>query len=1144
VRFVHLHNHSVYSLLDGVAKREEYIEAAKQFDPQACCVTEHGNMFAMPSFIWACEKAKIKPIAGMEAYIAVGGQDKKSYHKGPDGKLERFSWHLTMWAMNKIGYHNLMKLSTLGFRDGYYRMQGRIDHALMAEHGEGIAIGTGCIQGEFARAIIDGDGARAIELISIYKEYFGEDNVFIELMKHGITEEDVIREFVLNTPELKNVPIILTNDVHYMTEEDYWRQDLLLAVRTGKNIWADKSNRMMYEHNEFWMKTVDELLEKGDIPEEWLTNTAYIADRVEDYEVERVPGKYMPQYPKVPTGLTAQDLLRKICEDNWDITFNHIATKDQDVYRERLEKELRVINELGFADYFLTFWDFVKWAGENNIPVGPGRGSCSGSLVVYLLNITVVDPIEYKLSFERFLNKSRVTLPDIDIDVGGEVRGKCLKYLEELFKGAMVAHIGTFNTYGAKLAIKEVARGYELGFTYANEMTKRVPEEPGTTIQSMRDKGNSVLTDMEKREVTFLEEVTENRRLVQGREPLTKVRWVEYAEAITGTPKSLGKHAAAVVITNEDLDKFVSMAKTSSKDPTEVTQVDMHDIEDLGFVKLDLLGLRTIDVIYAAMGIIAEQYGGLPTGAPWRMPLDDKKTFDLIKSGETKHIFQLSSPGFRHMAKQLDTDTFELLVALNALHRTGAIESGASANYIERRHDSTKIKYIHPELEEIFKDTYGIMLYQEQIMEAAKVIAGYTDDEADNLRRIIGKKVKADMDAEGEIFLKRAVARGKNGVLAKQVFEDIKPSAAYNWNLSHAVGYSLITYATAYLKAHYPLAYMVAELNSYEGKSDEQLRAYKEIKRLIKTLDQGELLPPAINTAQAHTTFEADSVTIGLRAIKGVGEAACNAIIEEREDRGDFLDFLDFSRRISAKLCNKTVKVALLKAGCFRGLPRGRSKPITLFSILREELIQQSGKPDKVTQPVLDRIINYSKKDKYRTGGLAWEDMGEAFSKYEDEPEYIPEILLRFEVDMLGVNCGKEDDRLSLYDDRAEEIIRVKDMDIIDMHEIEEQNLAMAVGIMGIVDKTTEFVSAKGNPCMRINIGDSMDTLEIVIFGKTKDRYAGKFRTGEPYLLIGTIGEFKGSKTFSTWDRFEAWDLTDGTELAGKPLIDKKESYD
>ncbi|HWO41780.1 MAG TPA: DNA polymerase III subunit alpha [Candidatus Eisenbacteria bacterium] len=890
-RFVHLHCHTEYSLLDGANKVEKLFERIRALKQPAVAMTDHGNMFGAIEFYREAIKHGIKPIIGCEIYVAPGNRfERKGIDKGP----KEYNHHLILLAMNQEGYRNLCKLVSLGYMEGFY-YKPRIDKELLKELNGGLIALSACLQGEVAQALSAGQFDKAKAAAESYAAIFG-DRYYIEVQDNKLSEQERVNRLLIELARDLSLPVVATNDCHYGERSDYAAHDVLLCVQTGKTI-ADE-NRLKMETDELFLKSAEEMQQGFAYCPEAVERTLEIADRC---NVEIEFGKYHFPAFTPPKETSLDDYLDELARAGLAERLEGVTDAEvRRTYEERLNYELDVIKRMQFPGYFLVVADFINYAKNNGIPVGPGRGSSAGSLVAYALRITDLDPIRHVLLFERFLNPERRSMPDIDVDFCIRGRAKVIQYVKEKYGSDRVAQIATFGTLKAKAAIKDVGRA--LGFTFAetDAIAKLIP--------APKQGFDYPLTESIKMEPRL-------RELIES-DPRIKTLF-DHALRLEGLTRHASTHAAGVVLSNlplvDHLPLFVD------KDGGIVTQFDMGSVEKIGLVKFDFLGLKTLTLIHDCLKLI-EVTRGVKLDLE-RLPLDDKKTYRLLCAGNTTGVFQLESTGIREMTVKIRPNCFEDLVAILALYRPGPLDSGMAEEYIKRKHGQVAIKYLHPLLEPILKDTYGVIVYQEQVMQIAQVLAGYTMGDADILRRAMGKKDPEEMAAQRQRFVEGAKRKKIDGDKAGEIFDQMETFARYGFNKSHSAAYALVSFQTAYLKAHFPVEFMAALMTSEMDDTD------KVIKNLADCRERGiEVLAPDINESRADFTPVGEKIRFGLAAVKNVGEKAVEVILDSRGREGPFLSLFDFCRRVDLTAVNRRVIESLIKCGAFdsTGVSRAR----------------------------------------------------------------------------------------------------------------------------------------------------------------------------------------------------------------------------
>ncbi len=880
--FVHLHVHSQYSLLDGACHLDRMVAKAKEYGMPALALTDHGNLFGAIDFYLAAKAAGIKPILGVELYIAPRSRFERS---GEDGTYEGAN-HATILVKDLQGYKNLLKLVTAGYLEGFY-YKPRVDKELLAKYHEGLIMLSGCLNCEMARLLASGEEKKALEVAGWYREVFGPENYFLEVQDHGMAEQRRVNQGILRIAKALDAPIVATNDVHYLNAADAFAHEVLLCIQTGKTM--KDPDRWRFAADQFFLKSPEEMGEVfgHEIPEA-LKNTLAVAERC---NLELPFGRLLlPKYP-VPEGHTQESFLEQLAYEGLKIRY---PDPSQEVL-DRLKYELEVIKKTGYASYFLVVWDFVRFAKSRGIAVGPGRGSAAGSLVAYCLGITNIDPIRYGLIFERFLNPERVSMPDMDIDFSDDRRDEVIEYVTERYGRENVTQIITFGTMGAKAVIRDVGRALGMPYGEVDRIAKMVPNVLNITL------------DEALAQSPPLQEAVNTRPEVQE-------LW-RIARSLEGLTRHASTHAAGVVISSEPLIEHVPLYKGAKGEVT--TQYAMGAIEKIGLLKMDFLGLRTLTVIANTVKLVTQTRGiTLDMDA---IPLDDRKTFQLLSEARTTGIFQLESPGMRDLLKRLRPNRFEDLIAILALYRPGPMV--LIDEFIARRHGRVKITYDHPLLEPILKDTYGICIYQEQVLHMAKELAGFSMGEADVLRKAMGKKDPETMAKQRRKFVEGAKARGIPEKKAEQVFDLISRFAGYAFNRSHSTAYAIVAYQTAYLKAHYPVEFMAALLSSEMNDTSKIVRCIEECRQMGI-----EVLPPDVNLSDHAFTVVQGKIRFGLVALKNVGEAAIQSILMARKRGGPFRSLFDFCERVDLRVVNKRVIESLIKGGAFDSLGARRSQ--------------------------------------------------------------------------------------------------------------------------------------------------------------------------------------------------------------------------
>lgn len=884
MQYVPLHLHSEYSLLDGAIKLKDLCKYAKENDMPAVAVTDHGVMYGAIDFYKTAKEAGVKPLIGCEFYVYDGELSEKNSSK------TRLN-HLVLIAKDKQGYANLVKLVSLAHCEGFY-YKPRVNFELIKQYSEGLICTSACVQGEIADLILQKESKKAKERAQKYKDLF-KDDYYIEIQDHGLDMQKRSNPDLINIAKELDIKLVITNDSHYLRKEDADWHDTLLCLQTNA-LKADE-NRFHFPNNEFYVKTVSELRDAfkwldSETFEQAIKNTVEIADKC--HLIIEMGNSPLPHYD-VPKTHTIESYLEFKVREGLKKRYKEITPEIE----ERVKYELGIIEQMGFSAYFLITWDFIDFAKKSGIPVGPGRGSAAGSIVAYVLEITDLDPIRHNLLFERFLNPERISMPDVDIDFCIERRSEVIDYVAKKYGADRVCQIVTFGTFAAKAALKGVARVFNIPFADSNKLSALIPSNPGAKIDDALQEG------MEMK--TLYDSDPEMKKLI------------DMAKSIEGIKNNIGMHAAGVIISHKPLNEIVPVQP--SKEGIIITEYPMADLEKLGLLKMDFLGLRNLTIISKTIKMIKKRHGiDIDIN---NIPLDDKKTYKMLTKGETAGVFQLESSGMKKLVRDLKPSVFEDLGALVALFRPGPLESGMVTDFVERKHGRQKITYAHPLLEPILKDTYGTIVYQEQIMQIFQTLAGYSLGQADMVRRMMGKKKIEEMAKQKGLFIEGA---GKNGMSAKdatELFESIEKFAEYCFNRSHSAAYAFVAYQTAYLKAHYNVEYLSALLSSVAGDQDKT-QAYIE-----EALKYGiKVLPPDINKSYSEFTPDENNIRFGLASIKQVGEIVVEAIINEREENGLFESIYDFCIRVDSKCSNKRVLEGLIKAGAFSNIEKSRKQ--------------------------------------------------------------------------------------------------------------------------------------------------------------------------------------------------------------------------
>lgn len=1015
-RFTHLHVHTEYSLLDGASKIPELVAYAKELGMDSLAITDHGVMYGAVEFYQECTKAGIKPIIGCEVYLAKGSHLDMT---------EKTRYHLILLAENDIGYHNLMKIVSKGQLEGFY-YKPRVDKDILRTYSEGIICLSACIAGEVPRLINNGnmDGAR--RCVQEYIDIFGKDNYFLEIQNHDIPEEKTAAEGLRQLAQEFGLGLVATNDLHYVRREDAEAQDVLLCIQTTSNV--DDPGRMRFPNDSFYLKSAEEMAELfGGYPEA-LENTCRIADRC---NVKLEFGHLLlPEFP-VPDGFDAVSYLRHLCEEALPERYEVV----DETVRKRLDFELDIINTMGYACYFLIVWDFINYCRSHDIPVGPGRGSAAGSIVAYLLRITNIEPLRYHLLFERFLNPERVSMPDIDTDFCYVKRNQVLDYVVRRYGQERVSQIITFGTLQARAAVRDVGKALGMSYTSVDEVAKMIPRELGITLDKALKSSNDF------------------KRAYESRPEVKKL--VDLARSVEGLPRNAGTHAAGVIIAPRDLRDYVPLQQGS--DSGVITQYDKNKVEELGLLKMDFLGLRTLTVIGDCIQFIKETTG--ETVDIDNIPLHDKETCEMLCRGETACVFQLESAGITKLVMDLAPESFEDLIPLVALYRPGPLGTGMAEDFIAGRHGQRTAEVLHPLMEPILEDTYGVILYQEQVMQITSALAGFTLGQADILRRAMGKKKAKELDSMRASFIEGAKRlHDIPEELSDRIFSLLQHFAGYGFNKSHSVAYALVAYETAYLKAHWRAQYYAAFLNSIIGDSDK-LSWYISVCKN----DNIKILAPDVNeSGRDFTVLPNKTIRFGLAGIKSTGGAAVEAIISARSEGGPFTSLTDFCCRVNMRVVNKRVVEHLIKSGAMDS-----------FGARRSQLLA-----------VLDQAIDLGaacQRDR-ANGQLGLFGDDQTFGMEEIKMPQLPEIpkqtLLQYEKELLGFYVT--DHPLSEYKAVMQRFMPLHQF--IGETQVQDNQFVRVAGIIsGCTIKTTK----SGDTMALLTLEDFTGRFPVIVFPKS-----------------------------------------------------------
>ena len=1046
--FVHLHVHSEYSLLDGACRIGSMMDRVQELGQDAIALTDHGVMYGTIDFYRAAKKAGIKPIIGCEVYVA-----RRTHFDKVHG-IDKEPYHLVLLCENEIGYRNLSYMVSLGFTEGFYN-RPRVDMDLLREHHEGLIALSACLAGRIPQAIMQEDLDAAEQAAREYAEIFGPEHFYLELQDHGIPEQRTVNGQIRKLADKLGLPLVVTNDAHYLRKSDAKMQDVLLCIQTGKTV--DDPNRMKFETEEFYLKSEEELRSLfPDVPEAF-ENTVQIAERC---NVEFTFGKYfLPEF-KLPEGVTSLSYLKQLCREGFDELYGTAHPE----YMQQLEYEIDMIEKMGFTDYFLIVWDFVRFAKSAGIPVGPGRGSAAGSMVTYCLHITEIDPMKYGLYFERFLNPARVTMPDIDMDFGDTRRGEVVDYVRQKYGEDHVAQIVTFGTMAARAAIRDVGRVMNFTFAETDAVAKLVPTTLHITLKDA------------------LKQSSQLRQMYDGDARVKEL--VDTAMALEGMPRNVSVHAAGVVITEDPVADYVPLSVSNG---AVITQYDMDTVAALGLLKFDFLALRYLTIIDCAVRQIREREPEFDIEA---LDLSDAAAYELISRGQTLGVFQLESPGMRAMLTSLEPRTIDDILAAIALFRPGPMDS--IPKYIAGKNAPETVKYPSELLRPVLEETYGCIVYQEQVMSIFRIMAGYTLGRADVVRRAMSKKKASALEAERDEFVHGATGRGMTPDEAETLFDDMASFAGYAFNKSHAAAYAVISFRTAYLKAHYPREYIAALLTSVLGDQTKTAQYINEAGKLgIR------VLPPDVNRGYADFHVSGKDITFGLLGLKNVGRQFIDALVSERERRGPFRDLDDFLTRMNENEMNRRMVETMIRSGAFDSFGVFRSRMIEALTPAMTALADRSrrnleGQLDMFSAAVDNKAVN--------GGGLCI---------YPDIPEYSFRELLAYEKESAGMCFSGH--VLDGYSKHISGLGTVSLGELAGDGENEGAKDRQAVTVAGIIVSVTRKTTRGGETMAFFTLDDSFGKCEVIAFPKMYDKYSGIIREDEAVTVRGTLSVREGN---------------------------------
>lgn len=1068
--FTHLHVHTEYSLLDGAARIKDVVARAKELGMTSLAITDHGVMFGVIDFYRECNKQGIKPVIGCEVYTAA----RTLFDK--DSEKDKHMGHLVLLAKNNQGYRNLMKIVSEGYRHGFY-YKPRIDKNVLRQYSDGIIALSACLAGDVQNRLLNGDyaGAKkeALEMLDI----FGEGNYYLELQDQGLEEEARILPDMKRLHEETGIPFVATNDVHYVRQEDAEAQDVLMCIQTASTI--DEENRMRFPNDQFYLKSEDEMRKIfANIPEA-VDNTARIAEQC---DVSFTFGElHLPEF-NAPDGMTNTQYLRNLCEQGLAERYPDVSPEEKTELQQRLDYELGTIEKMGYVEYFLIVWDFINYAKQNGIMVGPGRGSAAGSIVAYTLRITDIDPIKYSLIFERFLNPERVSMPDIDIDFCYERRGEVIDYVTEKYGEDKVCQIITFGTMKAKQAVRDVGRVLNVSYPETDAIAKAIPFSLKMTI------------DM------ALETSPELKAKYENEETTKKV--IDMARAIEGMPRHASTHAAGVVISKNSIDEYVPLYLA---DKGLSTQFNMTTIEELGLLKMDFLGLRNLTVIRDALEMIEADYGVKLDFSS--MDYDDPAVYEMIASGNTQGIFQLESGGMTQFMKNLRPDCFEDIVAGISLYRPGPMAS--IPTYIDNKKHPGNIEYLHESLEPILSVTYGCLVYQEQVMQIVRDLGGYSYGRSDLVRRAMGKKkmdvmlqekeyfINGKLDEDGNVEIAGCIRNGVPEEIAEEIFNQMVSFAEYAFNKSHAAAYAVVAYETGYLKAHYAVEFMAALMTSVMGDPDSIA------KYMRNCTEMGiEVLPPDINESQKKFSVVDGKIRFGLLGVKNVGEGAIDAIIEARETKGKPDDIFGFIENIDIHKVNKKAVESLIKAGALDCLNENRAAHLAVYESLMESA-QSSARNNIEGQMSLFQLNADTMQESQSMNALP------------DVRNFDQDILTAQEKEMLGVYISSHP--LDEYADRIEKLVTVTSQDLADVLDSEEQGEmhsfvrdGMQATMAGIITSKKNLITKNNKMMAFVDMEDLYGTVEVVVFPNIYERFGSLVDEDTIVSITGSINFKEG----------------------------------
>jgi len=1048
--FVHLHLHTHYSLLDGAIRIPDLIAKAREYKMPALAITDHGNLFGAMEFYSQVQASGIKPIIGCEVYVAPGPRRTRSTTPG-----KPTSYHLVLLCENEKGYRNLCRLVTLAYTEGFY-YKPRIDDELLGDYNEGLICLSSCLAGEIPTLLIRGDRKKAVERADWFRSIFDNGRYFLEVQHNGLDEQKKVNEALIKLSREMEIPLVATNDCHYMDKSDFRAHEILLCVQTGKRL--DEAGRLSFETDQFYFKSPEQMAHEWRNVPDALKNSIKIADRCN--LLLEFGQLHMPRFD-LGTGETLRERLAKDAKQGLETRLAKMRSSQQidaaleDKYRKRLEHEIRLIQDMGFSGYMLIVADFIKFAKTNDIPVGPGRGSAAGSLVALSLGITDIDPIRYNLLFERFLNPERRSMPDIDVDFCTEGRDKVIEYVSKRYGEDHVAQITTFGRMQAKAVVKDTARVLGISYAEADKIAKLIPDALKTTLESA------------------LKEEPRLRELVNESPQIADL--ISSAQCLEGLTRHASTHAAGIVISDKPLVEHLPLYVGNNGET--VTQYDMTWVEKIGLVKFDFLGLKTLTVIDKAVKLIRQARAVVLDIS--NIPLDDPETFDLLSKGDTLAIFQLESAGMRDVLTKFKPSVFEDLIAILALYRPGPLESGMVDDFINRKHGRTPIEYPLPELEHILSETYGVIVYQEQVMNIATALADYTIGEADLLRRAMGKKKPEEMAEQKSRFEKGAAKNKIDPQKAAYIFELMEKFAGYGFNKSHSAAYAMVTYQTAYLKTHYKPEFMAAQLSCESANTDKITLYISECRNMGI-----EILPPHVNHSLVGFNVVEGKIVFGLSAVRNVGEGAVNAILEARDKDGPFCSFQDSLKRVDLRKVNRKVLESLIKCGAFDGMGLTRK---TMYDSLDSTLELASA----IQREKMQGQFNLFAMECSSTEPQSVSDI-----PITNAPEWDEVTRLAYEKETMGFYVTGHP--LTKYE------LDMERFDIVSNAALGDLSPSAQVRIAGMVKHTKEITTRKGDRMAFLFLEDMTGTTEVTVFSDLYKEKKELLESGDPLVVVGT----------------------------------------